>query len=75
MPVLVIANKQDLPTSKKDKEIESKIGVNEFSSTHPTLTLSCCAVTGEGLDEIFDALYDLIQQSRKNEKVKRKMSH
>lgn len=73
-PVVLIANKQDLPNAKKEADVEKRIGLNELCGAHPTLTIPCCAVTGEGLDDSLDLLYDLIQKSRKLDKGKKKIS-
>ncbi|KAK2714279.1 ADP-ribosylation factor-like protein 4C [Artemia franciscana] len=72
VPVLVLANKQDLPGAKDTKEIESSLGLNDLGSNQLFHVQSTCAVTGEGLDEGLDALYDMILKRRKCLKAKRK---
>lgn len=74
VPILLFCNKQDLPGAKSQPELEKAIGLTELSSTRPIHSMACCAVTGEGLDETFDILLDLIQKSRKLDKAKKKIS-
>lgn len=74
VPVLLIANKQDLPCSKMECDVETRLGIADLGTSHPLLTVPCCAVTGEGLDDVFDSLLELIKRSRKDEKFKRKAS-
>uniref|UniRef100_A0A914UL36 Uncharacterized protein n=1 Tax=Plectus sambesii TaxID=2011161 RepID=A0A914UL36_9BILA len=72
VPVLLLANKQDLPTAVAQDEIEQVVGVKDLGPNHTTRTLCCCAVTGEGLDDVLDALHELIQTSRKLDKGKKR---
>lgn len=72
VPVLLLANKQDLPTAVAQQEIEQVVGVKDLGPNHTTKTICCCAVTGEGLDDVLDALHELIQTSRKLDKGKKK---
>ena len=74
VPVLLLANKQDLPQAAPLSEIEGSVGIGDLSkANHPCRTLCCCAVTGEGLDDCFDVLHELIQDSKRlANKAKRK---
>lgn len=72
MPVLLLANKQDLPTALAQHEVEQVVGVKDLGPNHATRTLCCCAVTGEGLDDALDVLHELIQTSRKLDKGKKR---
>ena len=74
VPVLLLANKQDLPSAVHPDQVETAVGIRDLSPSHPTRTLCCCAVTGEGLQETFDALYALIQSSKKLDKNKKKQN-
>jgi ADP-ribosylation factor-like protein 4 len=111
-PLLILANKQDLPMAKEPKELEKLLGLHELltpiSSSFSTGTLASidgslpadksiapssssaakttsdqnalktwhiqptCAITGEGLHEGLDSLYDLIIRKRKMQKQKKK---
>lgn len=105
VPVLVLANKQDLPGAKDPQEIEKLLGLNELiqqplplpgsaiplptsSSQQPVVAggagshskepfkgwhiQPACAITGEGLQEGLDALYEMILKRRKILKVHKK---
>ncbi|KAJ6635931.1 ADP-ribosylation factor-like protein 4C, partial [Pseudolycoriella hygida] len=79
VPVLILANKQDLPGAREPKQLEKLLGLHELSpiitissssstSTNTTQTQTfkgwyiqpACAITGEGLQEGLEALYDMI---------------
>jgi len=74
VPILLFCNKQDLPNAKPETDLEKAVGLAELTSSHPVHALPCCAVTGEGLDDTFDILLELIQKSRKLDKAKKKIS-
>jgi len=66
VPILVIANKQDLPTARSQDTLEKLLSVNEIKQ--PWHVESVCAVTGEGLEEALEALHKLIVKRRKIKK-------
>ncbi|XP_037033510.1 ADP-ribosylation factor-like protein 4C [Bradysia coprophila] len=89
VPVLILANKQDLPGAREPKQLEKLLGLHELSpiitissssstSTNPTQTFKgwyiqpACAITGEGLHEGLEALYDMIVKKRKISKANKK---
>lgn len=91
VPVLILANKQDLPGAREPKQLEKLLGLHELSpiitissssstSTNPTQTQTfkgwyiqpACAITGEGLHEGLEALYDMIVKKRKISKANKK---
>ena len=47
VPVLLLANKQDLPEAIAECDIERALGTSDLGPCHPSETVSCCAVTGE----------------------------
>lgn len=53
--ILILANKQDLPTAKDAAEITEAYSLNEIQN-HSWKLQSCCALTGEGLEEGLDWL-------------------
>jgi len=59
--VLVLANKQDLPSSLSCAEVTDKLGMNHLRS-HRWYVQSCCAVSGEGLYEGLDWLATSLDQ-------------
>jgi ADP-ribosylation factor-like protein 4 len=99
VPVLVLANKQDLPGAREPREVEKLLGLHELpsclapppttntatspssqpgtnvgtsgglsnSSHHGPLyhVQPACAITGDGLDEGMEALYEMILKRRK----------
>jgi ADP-ribosylation factor-like protein 4 len=72
VPVLVVANKQDLPGSLDSAEIEKMLALHELSQQHLWQIQPACAITGEGLDEGLDSLYEMIIKRRKTQKGKKK---
>lgn len=89
VPVLILANKQDLPGAREPKQLEKLLGLHELSpiitissssstSANPMQTFKgwfiqpACAITGEGLQEGLEALYDMIIKKRKINKANRK---
>lgn len=71
VPVLVIANKQDLPSAKDAATVEKELSLHELVG-HLTCSLPACAVTGEGLDVALEQLYQMIQKRRKSLKQAKK---
>ncbi|KAK9503205.1 hypothetical protein O3M35_011823 [Rhynocoris fuscipes] len=68
-----LANKQDLPGAKEPKELEKLLGLHELAGSHMWSVQPACAITGEGLFEGVDALYEMILKRRKLAKqVKKK---
>ena len=53
--ILIFANKKDLPTAKDAGEIAETFSLNEIKH-HDWHIQSCCALTGEGLEEGLDWL-------------------
>lgn len=71
-PVLVIANKQDLPGARSPQQLEVELGMSELLGRSWTVRPGC-AVTGEGLDEALEQLYHMVVKKRKSAKnAKRK---
>ncbi len=69
VPLLVVANKQDLPAARPVSELESLLGLGELKQMHHAEAV--CAVTGEGLDVAIDKLHDMILRRRKMNKRER----
>ncbi|XP_069983822.1 ADP-ribosylation factor-like protein 4A [Penaeus vannamei] len=72
VPILVLANKQDLPGAKDPQEIERLLGIAELGNTHLWHIQPACAITGEGLDEALENLYEMIHKQRRLSKTSKK---
>ena len=73
VPLLVIANKQDLPRARSAVDVERLLGVAELRRAGATGARSCCvrpacAITGDGLDRALEQLYEMIRARRKANK-------
>lgn len=65
VPVLIVANKQDLRNSLSLSEIEKMLAMSELSSSTPWHLQPTCAIIGDGLKEGLEKLYDMIIKRRK----------
>jgi len=76
VPLLVIANKQDLPLARSAVDVERLLGVAELRRGTAAGARSCCvrpacAITGDGLDDALEQLYQMIRARRKADKHRR----
>lgn len=55
-PVLVLANKQDLPHALPGEEVESQLGMARLGTSRPWRVQACCATDGTGLEEAMEWL-------------------
>ena len=60
VPVVVLANKQDLPNALKSHELVNKMGLRELKS-NPWHVQEMCAVSGEGLYEGVNVMSDMVK--------------
>lgn len=65
VPVLVVANKQDLRNSLSLTEMESMLALGELSTSTPWHLQPTCAIIGEGLQEGLEKLHAMIMKRRK----------
>lgn len=65
VPILVLANKQDLPGAKDPHEIAQILELGDLNQSHLWHVQPACAIIGEGLDEGMEVLYDMILKRRK----------
>ncbi|MCL4151431.1 UNVERIFIED_CONTAM: hypothetical protein GTU68_020783, partial [Idotea baltica] len=72
VPILVLANKQDLPGARDRAEIERILGIAELGNTHLWHIQPACAITGEGLDEALENLYEMVLKQRRLSKSAKK---
>ena len=61
IPILILANKQDLEHSLSCTQITDKMGMNTLR-THPWYVQACCATSGEGLYEGIDWLSGILNK-------------
>lgn len=73
LPLLVVANKQDLPRASSPEEIEKMLTLSDLSPGQLYHIQPACAITGEGLPECVDIMYDLIIKRRKTKSSKKKI--
>jgi signal recognition particle receptor subunit beta len=57
VPLLVLANKQDLPEAANDKEISEVMGLSKIKERDWAI-FTCSATTGKGLNESLDWVVD-----------------
>lgn len=72
VPVLVVANKQDLRHSLGLDEIEKLLALKELGPATPWHLQPSCAIIGDGLNEGLDKLYDMVQKRRKMLRLQKK---
>ncbi len=72
IPFLILANKQDLPGALDAGEMEKLLNLQELTNGHLCSVQPACAITGEGLDEALEQLYQMILKRRKALKVAKK---
>ena len=65
VPVLVLANKQDLPTALDLPALEKGLGLKDLGRGVGWSLLPCVAVTGDGVEEGLAALQELIAKRRR----------
>ncbi|XP_078407461.1 ADP-ribosylation factor-like 4Cb [Cetorhinus maximus] len=71
-PLLVIANKQDLPRSLPVADIERQLALRDLCPSTAWHVQPACAIIGEGLPEGMDKLYEMILKRRKVLRQKKK---
>lgn len=77
VPILVLANKQDLPGAREPRELEKLLGLTELGQGgapggHLWHVQPACAITGDGLHEGLEVLYEMILKRRKLAKERKK---
>ncbi|KAB7504709.1 ADP-ribosylation factor-like protein 4C [Armadillidium nasatum] len=65
-PLLILANKQDLPTAREPSLLTKALGLQDLQESQQWMISPVCAVTGEGLDEAMSSLSQLIVKSKKS---------
>ncbi|KAK6329299.1 ADP-ribosylation factor-like protein 4D [Coregonus clupeaformis] len=65
VPVLVLANKQDLASALSVSEVEKALAVHELNASTLHHVQSCSAVDGRGLQPGLEKLYEMILMRKK----------
>ncbi|XP_067825325.1 ADP-ribosylation factor-like protein 4D [Heptranchias perlo] len=65
VPVLIFANKQDLPGAVSVAEVEKTLGLNELGASTLHHIQSSSAVNGQGLQQGLERLYEMIIKRKK----------
>jgi len=68
IPILILANKQDLPGALSVRNIEAQLGLDQLWPEAPIYCQATCGITGEGLEEGMDKLHEFILQRRNFDK-------
>lgn len=72
VPMLIVANKQDLRNSMTLAEIEKMLALGELGASTPWHLQPSCAIIGDGLLEGLERLYDMIIKQRRRLKQQKK---
>ncbi|XP_029946220.1 ADP-ribosylation factor-like protein 4D [Salarias fasciatus] len=65
VPVLVLANKQDLEGAMSAAEVEKALALHEMSSSTLHHTQACSALDGQGLQPGLEKLYEMVLKRKK----------
>ena len=69
IPILILANKQDLPSALDINKVEAALGLKKELNGQSWHLQPTCAVTGEGLDEGMEMLHSMILQKKRLRKA------
>ncbi|XP_018409472.1 PREDICTED: ADP-ribosylation factor-like protein 14 [Nanorana parkeri] len=64
VPVVVLANKQDIPGALNADEITRKFNMNKYCSDRDWYVQPCCAISGQGLAEGFSKVSEFVKNSK-----------
>ncbi|KAG8581114.1 hypothetical protein GDO81_007554 [Engystomops pustulosus] len=64
VPVVLLANKQDLPGALNADEITRKFNMKKYCSDRDWYVQPCCAITGQGLAEGFNKVTEFVKRSK-----------
>ncbi|NWX65662.1 ARL14 protein, partial [Promerops cafer] len=69
VPVVVLANKQDLPGALNAEEITRRFRMKKYCSDRNWYVQPCCAITGEGLAEALQRVATFARQYSKSKET------
>ncbi|XP_075056664.1 ADP-ribosylation factor-like protein 14 [Mixophyes fleayi] len=64
VPVVVLANKQDLPGALNADELTRKFNMKKHCSDRDWYVQPCCAISGQGLAEGFNKVTEFVKRSK-----------
>ncbi|KAG9494136.1 ADP-ribosylation factor-like protein 14 [Eleutherodactylus coqui] len=64
VPVVILANKQDLPGALNADEITRKFNMKKYCCDRDWYVQPCCAITGQGLAEAFNKVTEFMKRSK-----------
>ena len=65
LPILILANKQDLPGAIDVTDLYKLLNLKDLSTLRLCRIICTCAITGDGLDEALECIYQMIVKNRK----------
>ncbi|XP_071814513.1 ADP-ribosylation factor-like protein 4C [Apostichopus japonicus] len=73
IPILVVANKQDLREAMPVAKLEENLGIGGVRGhRHRCDVIGVCAITGEGMEAVLDVLHEMAQKRKKLAKQQKK---
>ncbi|KAM5165136.1 ADP-ribosylation factor-like protein 14 [Mantella aurantiaca] len=66
VPVVVLANKQDIPGALDAEEITRKFKMQKYCSDRDWYVQPCCAISGQGLEEAFSKVSEFVKKSKED---------
>ncbi|XP_023665427.1 ADP-ribosylation factor-like 4ab isoform X2 [Paramormyrops kingsleyae] len=72
VPVLVVANKQDLRSALPLSEVAKLLALSELGAATPWHLQPACAIIGDGLGEGLERLHDMIVKRRKSLRLQKR---
>ncbi|XP_072266491.1 ADP-ribosylation factor-like protein 14 [Pyxicephalus adspersus] len=64
VPVVLLANKQDIPGALNADEITRKFNMKKYCSDRDWYVQPCCAISGQGLAEGFSKVSEFVKKSK-----------
>ena len=68
VPILILANKQDLPGAQSVTEVTNALTLHKLNSKHDWFIQPCCAKVGDGVYEGFNRFADMLKEYNRKHK-------
>jgi len=68
IPVIILANKQDMPSAVAVRTIQTEMSLDEVLSNHPWTIHGCCATKGDGIPAAMKKFAEMLKEDRKKKK-------